>query len=177
MEPLIPAPAEDTPCRGRLTARRQVFARYRSHFSDLKAFNQLSQGACQSCQTTNSLHERHSREGQREVVAPKKPLRKKKERQRTPENVFLLHIVTSDLNFGGLPRVEAFVSASRGRGVRAKTSLCQQTSNGVNVRAQSTHVSHFIGGAKVLFVRWESLKLTPGASAALEEMLLSYETA
>lgn len=34
-----------------LTARRQVFARYLSHFSDLKAFNQLCQGACQSCQT------------------------------------------------------------------------------------------------------------------------------
>lgn len=46
-----PVPEEDTPNRGPAQASRQVYARYLSHFSDLKAFNQLCQGACQSCQT------------------------------------------------------------------------------------------------------------------------------
>lgn len=46
-----PVPEEDTPNRGLAQASRQVYARYLSHFFDLKAFNQLCQGACQSCQT------------------------------------------------------------------------------------------------------------------------------
>lgn len=71
MEPLILRQWRTHPVGDWLTARRQVFARYLSHFSDLKAFNQLCQGACQSCQTMSSPQYRHNKGGQREGKSSK----------------------------------------------------------------------------------------------------------
>lgn len=71
MEPLILCQWRAHPVGNSDTARGQVFARYLSHFSDLKAFNQLCKGACQSCQTMSSSPYRHSKRGQREGKSSK----------------------------------------------------------------------------------------------------------
>lgn len=64
MEPLIQCQWRTHPIGDWLSLRRQVFARYLSHFCDLKAFNQLCQGACQSCQTMSKPQSIHSKGGQ-----------------------------------------------------------------------------------------------------------------
>lgn len=66
MEPLILCQWRAHPVGDSDTVRGQVFARYLSHFSDLKAFNQLCKGACQSCQTMSSSPYRRSKRGQHE---------------------------------------------------------------------------------------------------------------
>lgn len=71
IEPLILLQWRTHPVGDWLTARRQVFARYLSHFSDLKAFNQLCQGACQSCQTMSSPQYRRGKGGQHEGKSSK----------------------------------------------------------------------------------------------------------
>lgn len=71
MEPLIQCQWRTHPIGDWLSLRRQVFARYLSHFCDLKAFNQLCQGACQSCQTMSKPQSIHSKGGQVEGESSK----------------------------------------------------------------------------------------------------------
>lgn len=94
MEPLILRQWKTHPVGDCLTARGQVFARYLSHFSDLKAFNQLCQGACQSCQTMSRLQACSIdtvREGNVRVRTPNNT----PERKKTKKTLHLLYTAIS----------------------------------------------------------------------------------